>query len=71
MTNILIASNNQLKYIYPTDEGWLDINDLCILMEPIYEATKLISGSSYPTQEDLYIAFTIIMELLESKMTEN
>ncbi|CAI2190772.1 7586_t:CDS:2 [Funneliformis geosporum] len=46
MTDILVTSNNQLKYIYPTDEVWHDINDLCILMEPIYEATKLISENS-------------------------
>ena len=36
-------------------------------MEPIYEATKLLSGSSYPTQGDLRIAFTIIMEIIELK----
>ena len=36
-------------------------------MEPIYEATKLLSDSSYPTQGDLRIAFTIIMEIIELK----
>jgi len=40
-------------------------------MEPIYEATKLLSGSSYPTQGDLRIAFKIIMEIIESKSTAN
>src|SRR5271154_6288760 len=37
-------------------------------MEPIYEATKLLSGTLYPTQGDLRIAFTIIMQMLKSKM---
>jgi len=40
-------------------------------LEPIHEATNLLSGSSYPTQGDLRIAFTIIMEMLESKMDES
>jgi len=40
-------------------------------MEPIYKATKLLSGSTYPTQEDLRIAFTIIMEIIESKLIAN
>ena len=41
------------------------------MLEPIYEATKLLSGSSYPTQGDLRMAFTIIIDMLESKMDEN
>ena len=44
---------------------------MCILMEPIYEATKLLSSSSHPTQGDLRIAFTIIMEMLELKMIKD
>ena len=36
-------------------------------MEPIYEATKLLSGFSYLTQGDLHIVFTIIMEIIELK----
>ena len=44
---------------------------MCILMEPIYEATKFLSSSSYPTQRDLRIAFTIIMEMLELKMIKD
>ena len=43
MTNILVVSMPQLKQWYPTDQEWEQINAIIELLEPIYEATKLLT----------------------------
>lgn len=57
MTDILVASVPQLKSSYMTDQDWVNINTIMILLEPIYEATKLLSSSSHPTIGDVRTVF--------------
>ncbi|CAG8806782.1 9837_t:CDS:1, partial [Cetraspora pellucida] len=42
-----------------------------LLLKPIYEATKLLSSSSYPTLGDLLIAFCVIIEILIKPQNES
>lgn len=72
MTDILVASVPQLKSSYMTDQDWVNINTIMILLEPIYEATKLLSSSSHPTIGDVRtVFFVIIMQLTEAKNEVN
>ncbi|CAJ0649713.1 9935_t:CDS:2, partial [Entrophospora sp. SA101] len=49
MVDILIAGNRTLLQIYPNEEEWNDIKNTYNLLEPIFLATELLPGSSYPT----------------------
>jgi len=63
MTNILVVSMPQLKQWYPTDQEWEQINAIIELLEPIYEATKLLSSSNHSTIGDLQTVFFVITPL--------
>src|SRR3954451_9329693 len=53
MTDILVVSMPQLKLLYPTDREWEKIKAIMTLLQPIYEATKLLSSSNHPNIGDL------------------
>ncbi|CAJ0845679.1 9197_t:CDS:2 [Entrophospora sp. SA101] len=40
-----------------TTSDWEHIGELYHILEPMYEATKLLSSSSYPTMGDVILAF--------------
>src|SRR2546421_3908578 len=64
MTDILVVSKPSLRPLYPTDPEWKQIESIMALLKPIYEATRLLSSSSYPTIGDLRTAFFVITALL-------
>ncbi|CAG8610784.1 6523_t:CDS:2 [Acaulospora morrowiae] len=65
ITDILVTSNSSLKLNYPTELEWIEIDMIHTLLESIYQATLMLSSSSYPTLGDLYLAFTTIINFLE------
>ncbi|CAG8811657.1 10269_t:CDS:2, partial [Cetraspora pellucida] len=65
MMDILVASNNSLKTNYPTELEWSEIDEIYHLLNPIYQATLMLSSSSHPTLGDLYLIFTTINRSLE------
>ncbi|CAG8761808.1 16027_t:CDS:2, partial [Rhizophagus irregularis] len=60
LTDILVASNPLLKDISPNDEDWKELDSLVTLLEPVYQATNLLSASNHPTFEDLCTVFLVI-----------
>ncbi|CAH1769052.1 3120_t:CDS:2, partial [Entrophospora sp. SA101] len=68
MVDILIAGNRTLLQIYPNEEEWNDIKNTYNLLEPIFLATELLSGSSYPTLGDLRLTFSTIIKGLNEKI---
>ncbi|CAG8457507.1 600_t:CDS:2 [Acaulospora morrowiae] len=71
ITKILIASHKELKDIYPNEEDWKELNMLTILLEPIFEATCIISASSHPTLGDLRMVLVVIADILKEAQQEN
>ncbi|KAI5437770.1 hypothetical protein KIW84_023765 [Lathyrus oleraceus] len=58
-----------ISYKYcPSDEEWEKGERICEFLEPFYEITNLISGSSYPTANLIVLAFGAILDpLLKDK----
>ncbi|CAG8465808.1 22481_t:CDS:2 [Gigaspora rosea] len=62
MTDILVAGNPILKEKYLNERDWVEINTIAKLLEPILQATNLLSTASYPTMGDLYTKFPVIID---------
>ncbi|CAG8652439.1 3578_t:CDS:2, partial [Ambispora leptoticha] len=72
MTDILVVSMPQLKQQYMTIQDWNNIQIVITLLEPIYEATKLLSSSTHPTIGDVRtVFFVIVTHLTEAKREIN
>nr|CAG8701461.1 12302_t:CDS:2 [Entrophospora candida] len=54
-----LVNNNygELQDLCLTTSDWKHIGELYHILEPMYEATKLLSSSSYPTMGDVRLAF--------------
>ncbi|CAB4481103.1 unnamed protein product [Rhizophagus irregularis] len=64
LTDILVASNPLLKDISPNDEDWKELDSLVTLLEPVYQATNLLSASNHPTFKDLCTVFLVIVNVI-------
>src|SRR5438270_625180 len=64
MIDILVTSMPQLKLLYPTNQDWKKIKFIIMLLELIYEVTKLLSSSNHPTIRDLQTVFLVITTFL-------
>ncbi|CAB4496166.1 unnamed protein product [Rhizophagus irregularis] len=64
LTDILVASNPLLKDISPNDEDWKELDSLVTLLEPVYQATNLLSASNHPTFGDLRTVFLVIANVI-------
>ncbi|CAG8534407.1 809_t:CDS:2 [Cetraspora pellucida] len=72
ITDILVVSMPNLKQQYMNNQDWDNIKAVMTLLEPIYEATNLLSSSTHPTIGDVHtIFFVIITHLTEAKNEEN
>ncbi|CAG8482875.1 10054_t:CDS:2 [Cetraspora pellucida] len=68
-----IFSNNKqtLKNIYPDENEWSQLHDLEQVLQPIYEATQLLSTSKYPTLADMRLSFLGIFDILNNFINSN
>ncbi|CAB4377208.1 unnamed protein product [Rhizophagus irregularis] len=71
LTDILVASNPLLKDISPNDEDWKELDSLVTLLEPVYQATNLLSALNHPTFGDLRTVFLVIANVInEAQKTQ-
>ncbi|CAB5294046.1 unnamed protein product [Rhizophagus irregularis] len=61
----LLATTNveELGDLFPTISEWRHIKELAKVLEPMYEATNLLSSSKNPTQGDIRL---VLMECLKN-----
>ncbi|CAG8738956.1 4122_t:CDS:2, partial [Acaulospora morrowiae] len=52
-------------------DGLEEAKMLTILLEPIFEATRIISASSHPTLSDLHMVLVVITDILKEAQQEN
>ena len=72
MTDILVVSIPQLKKKYMNIQDCDNIKTIITLLEPIYEATKLLFSSTHPTIGDMHAVFSVIIaHLTEAKNKKN
>ncbi|CAH1771066.1 4279_t:CDS:2, partial [Entrophospora sp. SA101] len=55
---------------YLTENDWKQIDDLCVILKPLYIATKFLSSSS-PTLSDVCITFTALIKELKKVIDGN
>ncbi|CAJ0647147.1 7483_t:CDS:2 [Entrophospora sp. SA101] len=61
-------SSVELEYL--TENDWKQIDDLCVILKPLYIATKFLSSSS-PTLSDVCITFTALIRELKKVIDGN
>ncbi|CAJ0626939.1 12097_t:CDS:2, partial [Entrophospora sp. SA101] len=61
-------SSIELEYL--TENDWKQIDDLCVILKPLYIATKFLSSSS-PTLSDVHITFTALIKELKKVIDGN
>ncbi|CAJ0855304.1 3517_t:CDS:2 [Entrophospora sp. SA101] len=67
----LVRNNpSSIELEYLTENDWKQIDDLCVILKPLYIATKFLSSSS-PTLNDVRITFTALIKVLKKVYIEN
>ncbi|CAJ0637187.1 14323_t:CDS:2, partial [Entrophospora sp. SA101] len=67
----LVRNNpSSIELEYLTENDWKQIDDLCIILKPLYIATKFLSSSS-PTLSDVRIIFTALIKELKKVIDGN
>ncbi|GET63171.1 zinc finger BED domain-containing protein RICESLEEPER 2-like [Rhizophagus irregularis DAOM 181602=DAOM 197198] len=63
----LLATTNveELGDLFPTISEWQHIKELAKVLEPMYEATNLLSSSKNPTQGDIRLVFNGMFKKLD------
>ncbi|GET50975.1 zinc finger BED domain-containing protein RICESLEEPER 2-like [Rhizophagus irregularis DAOM 181602=DAOM 197198] len=63
----LLATTNveELGDLFPTISEWRHIKELAKVLEPMYEATNLLSSSKNPTQGDIRLVFNGMFKKLD------
>jgi hypothetical protein len=69
---LLSADNRSIRDLYPSENDWIIIKDIILILEPLEKATKHLSASSYPTMGDVRFVFeSIQMHLDECSGKDN
>jgi hAT family C-terminal dimerisation region/Domain of unknown function (DUF4413) len=58
-------------YISVTDEHWENFQVICDLLEPLRDATEVLSGQHYPTLSMVVPVYNVLLNHLEAKCTSN
>ncbi|CAJ0870524.1 14183_t:CDS:2, partial [Entrophospora sp. SA101] len=67
----LVRNNpSSIELEYLTENDWKQIDDLCVILKPLYIATKFLSSSS-PTLSDVHITFTALIKELKKVIDGN
>ncbi|CAJ0831369.1 4452_t:CDS:2 [Entrophospora sp. SA101] len=67
----LVRNNpSSIELEYLTENDWKQIDDLCVILKPLYIATKFLSSSS-PTLSDVCITFTALIKELKKVIDGN
>ncbi|CAJ0858133.1 8154_t:CDS:2 [Entrophospora sp. SA101] len=67
----LVRNNpSSIELEYLTENDWKQIDDLCVILKPLYIATKFLSSSS-PTLSDVRITFTALIKELKKVIDGN
>ncbi|CAG8578779.1 12977_t:CDS:2, partial [Racocetra persica] len=69
LNDILVSNNQQtLKEIYPSENEWAQLHNLEQILQPMYEATQLLSSSKNPTIGDMRLKIDWELVLDEASM---
>ncbi|CAG8692033.1 3156_t:CDS:2, partial [Cetraspora pellucida] len=67
---LLKTAYQELESSYPNKEEWKSIDNLIYLLEPMLDATEMLSKSSYPTISDVRLTFMGIMQRINHFATD-
>jgi len=69
--NILVAKNQDFLTLYLWKEDWPKIDIMIQLLEPFFNATEILSSSTYPTISDVRLTIIGLLRHLDSFIQYN
>lgn len=70
-TNYRTKRSNEERHFLVTDEHWKHFQVVCDLLEPLRDATEVLSGQHYPTLSMVVPIYNILLTHLEAKCKPN
>lgn len=56
---------HEQQFMQITEEHWKQFEDICLLLEPLNDATEILSGGNYPTLNMVVPAYNLLLDHLE------